>query len=353
MRLSKEDVVLRYGPVALFLLINTVLVRGMLGRPSFAAIGIVYSLNTILAAGIFLLLAIAGRMLRKKNSMAARMCAFWRLHLVIALFLVAARIWMTHIEPHWLALREVQIQSSKFDRPLRILHFSDIQSAAVGRYEERVFREIRELEPDIVIHTGDLLHPVRRDYAEEFPKLAALFATLQPPLGVYGVHGNVDTWARQNFNVETPSLRILENTEARIEFGGTTVRIYGMSPEVSGTPDVARDLIGPWVDSLQEDEFSLLLGHSPDYMASTQDFRIDLCLAGHTHGGQVRLPFIGPLTTCTYHIPKSWALGYRELDKTRLNVSGGVGCEHASYLPNIRFNCPSEMTLITIVPAGS
>ncbi len=347
---SKQDAFLKYGPVAAFLIINVVLVLAALKRPSFAAVGIIYSLNTIVAASIFLVLGIAGRPLRRNKSLLAKMCAPWRLHLVIGLVLVAARIYMTHIEPHRLVLREVQIQSSKLDRTLRILHFSDIQSAAIGPYEERVFREIRELEPDLIIHTGDLLHPIRRDYAEEFPKLAALFKTLEPPLGVYGVHGNVDTWARSQFNVKIDTLRILENTAARIEFGGTTIQMYGMSPEVSGTPDVARELIGPWVSSLQEDEFSLLLGHSPDYMAQTQDFPIDLCLAGHTHGGQVRLPFIGPLVTCTFHIPRSWALGYREIGRTRLNTSGGVGCEHVSHLPSIRFNCPPEMTLITIVP---
>ncbi len=349
---SRQDHLFKYAPLAVFLLLDAVLVLGALGKPSFKAIGIFYAFNTIFAAGVFLLFAIVGWLLRRKPSALAGMCALWRLHIVIALLLVAARIYMTHIEPHRLVLREVEIQSKKLDRPLRILHFSDIQAAAIGSYEERVFREVRELKPDLIIHTGDLLHPVRRDYAEEFLKLTALFKTLDPPLGVYGVHGNLESWAREKFNVEIDTLKILENTAARIEFAGTTIRMYGVSPEVSGTPDVAKELVQTWMNSVQEDEFSLLLGHSPDYMAGTQDFPIDLCLAGHTHGGQVCLPFIGPLVTCTFHIPRSWTLGYREVGKTRLNVSGGVGCEHASYLPNIRFNCPSEMTLITIVPAA-
>ena len=63
------------------------------------------------------------------------------------------------------------------------------------------------------------------------------------------------------------------------------------------------------------------------------------------------IPFFGPLLTLTKRIPRSWALGYREIGKTRLNVSAGIGSEHMVGLCSIRVNCPPEMTLIVIEPA--
>ena len=77
-----------------------------------------------------------------------------------------------------------------------------------------------------------------------------------------------------------------------------------------------------------------------------RDIPVDLYLAGHTHGGQIRIPFGGPIIIPS-RVPRSWARGFRELGATRLNVSAGIGCEHASRLPSMRLFCPPEMTVFS------
>jgi predicted MPP superfamily phosphohydrolase len=108
--------------------------------------------------------------------------------------LASVRVYATHIEPNNLQLREVVIQSEKIERPFTLLHLSDIQSGGIGRYETKVFQKIRALDPDLILHTGDLLQPrgglTRKG---ELPKLAALFETINPPLGMFTVEGESDT----------------------------------------------------------------------------------------------------------------------------------------------------------------
>ena len=78
------------------------------------------------------------------------------------------------------------------------------------------------------------------------------------------------------------------------------------------------------------------------------DSDVDLCLAGHTHGGQVNLPFIGALLNAS-KTPKDWAKGFTKFDHTALNVSSGIGTERIEGLPPIRFNCPPTITIFKII----
>ena len=105
--------------------------------------------------------------------------------------------------------------------------------------------------------------------------------------------------------------------------------------------------IDKWLQN-NSDSFTIILGHAPDYILSVGDSEIDLCLAGHTHGGQVNLPLIGPLLYAS-RIPKSWAKGFRNVNRTRLNVSSGIGTERTPGLPPIRFNCPPAITVFKII----
>jgi hypothetical protein len=273
------------------------------------------------------------------------------IYMALGALLFCAYVYATHIEPAMLVVREVHIENSSLQVPLRVLHISDIQSARVGRYEERAIDRIKALKPDLVLCTGDFLQPVRpATMQSELPKLSALLSTLQPPLGCYGVYGNVD-WLLHNRRVpEVGGMKILENAGVCVTSGVLRIRIYGLSNRESALPDEAMPRLAGWMETKEKDEIVLLMGHMPDYAIAASEFPADLCLAGHTHGGQVRLPLIGPLVTLTRHVPREWTLGFRKIGRARLNVSGGIGCEHLSGLPDIRLGCPPEMTLITFGP---
>ena len=94
----------------------------------------------------------------------------------------------------------------------------------------------------------------------------------------------------------------------------------------------------------------IVWGHAPDFALS--DARAELSIAGHTHGGQVRIPFFGPVVTFS-HVPRAWAEGHTVVAPQRhLVVSRGVGMERG-YAPRLRLFCPPEVVIIDVIPADA
>jgi predicted MPP superfamily phosphohydrolase len=325
----------------------------LLSRVFFTAVRIDYDAGTLLLPAALVAGAAWGWGASRRGIRSRRLRIAIAIDLAAALGLAGLRVWATHIEPHCLQVRTVRIESAKITRPLRILHFSDVQSDRVGDYEARVFAQIVDLHPDLVINTGDFLQPRRptaAKYREGILALNALVATLHPPLGVLGVAGNVDPPILENPAMPTlEGIRLLNDETADLDWGGAHIRLLGLTMRSSWGE--GKDLVENWMAERASGDFTIVLGHAPDYVPLVATQPIDLCLAGHTHGGQVRLPFIGAVATLS-HLPRGLVLGYHALGATHLNVSGGVGCEHAAGLPDLRFNCPPEMTLFEIVPVA-
>ena len=317
-------------------------------RPGFEVIKLAYAFNTIVFPLVLCCVGYVGFRMWMRSGWDGRRLSAAAAPFVLALLCFGARIYATHIEPRMLVLREVTVESPKIDRPVRILHISDIQSDAVGAYEERAFARMRELKPDLILHTGDLLHPISpATLWTELPKIAALFETLNPPGGVWGVFGDVDWRIYKEPEKNLGGLKMLEGRETTLTLAGKRFRIFGLPLLESRKWMDCRKMVEQWLETTEPEDFTILLGHAPDFVLDIQDLPIDLCLAGHTHGGQIRIPFHGPILTLSA-VPKEWARGYREVGKTRLNVSAGVGSEHAAELPAIRVNCPTEMSLIEL-----
>lgn len=339
-------------PALLFILANAVLFVLCFVLPFATAVRIVYGFNTLAMPLVLLLTgALLFRLTRSAESAKKlrRVATFWT---ITGLMLFGLRVYATHIEPHRLQIREVTIASAKVREPLTVLHITDIQSAGIGAYEARVFEKIRALDPDIILHTGDLLQPISpRTHKTELPKVAALFESLPSACKMYMVQG--DTCGPM-FNAQpedTGGIAYLHDTDTVITRPNDRIRIYGLTLGASTLGTQARDEVDRWLQA-DPDAFNIVMGHRPDYILKMNDLPIDLCLAGHTHGGQIRIPFFGPPIIFS-HIPRDWARGFRETGSTRLNVSAGIGAEHAHRLPSIRINCPPEMTLIHVVPENS
>lgn len=352
MRLFKMAMTAAGLPTWLFLGVNTVFFVFMLSCPSFAMIRQIYNFNTILLPILFLVAAVAGFRTWRHRQHDRQVLRVSVIFAVIALLAWGFRVYATHIEPYRLVLREVSIETKKVSRPLRILHITDIQSAKVGSHEQKAFARMRALAPDLVIHTGDLLQPIAPARVEtELPKIAALFHTLTPSLGIYGVIGDVDRRIRNAGAGDLGKMNILNNKEAIVEKDGVRVRMFGIPCEASRGRTDAAEAIRNWFNETEPSDFTIVLGHGPDYVMLVKDIPVDLCLAGHTHGGQIRIPFLGPIVTLS-DVPRAWARGFRQVGSTRLNVSAGIGSEHKEKVPSLRFACPPEMTLITLVPKG-
>lgn len=278
---------------------------------------------------------------------------FCGIYIFLAVDLFALRYYVTYIEPQRLVLREVRIQTPKVQQPIRILHISDIQAGSIGEYEEKIFARIAELKPDLILNTGDYLQVVPpATFESELPKLVKLIRTLNPKYGTYGVFGDTELELYRVPKEALEPLDLLSSQTVNIDTGAGVLSVHGLSLYQSNQSEWAMRTVQQWLDQSDDGEFRILMGHSPNYAMGMAEQPIDLCLAGHTHGGQVRLPFIGALTTYC-EVPKDWARGFRRVGIPYLNVSAGAGSNRRNGLPPIRFNCPTEMTLIELVPMRS
>ncbi len=324
--------------------------EGLLG-PDFEVIHQAFKFNfgqlpLLLGTGAFVLLCMK-LLFGTRSGRAALWFTF------LAVDLLCLRIYMTQIEPFRLQVREVQILTPKLTQAIRILHLSDIQAGAITRYEQDLFELIRELDPDIIINTGDYLQVVPpATFKSEFPKLMSLFRSVQPRYGSYGVFGDTDL---NFYRIPLETLKPLEMLSSRsqvLKTEGGLISLHGLSLYESKESKWALRSINGWLQQTDSQVFKILIGHSPNFALAVKDHPIDLCLAGHTHGGQVRLPFLGALVTDS-EVPESWSRGMTRIGVPLLNVSAGAGSNRFKGLPHLRFNCPTELTVIELRPTLS
>lgn len=310
------------------------------GVDLFMSVKILYYLDLMVLPA--LLIVHAGYLLRQRNNKA------WR-GIAAALFLIFVQVYVTYIEPTNLQIKEVYLHHEDFDREFVLVHLTDIQSDGIGDYERAVFEQIQSLEPHLVIHTGDLIQLYDVEEREaELRKLATLFKELNPLYGTYHVNGDCD-WPDQLRRMRFDQLAGVhtmdqKDTVLAAKEGFPSIQLFGLNLKQSRYYDEVVDQRN-W----NPEHFNIMLGHAPDYVVYQEVHRMNLCLAGHTHGGQVRVPGLGPIMTLS-NVPKEWARGFRKVNYTYLNVSAGIGAEHASGLPSIRLFCPPEITVIRIGP---
>lgn len=242
------------------------------------------------------------------------------------------------IEPHWLQVTHRALTSPKLQRPVRVALLADIQTDAPGPYEARVLRAVKKAHPDLILFAGDYLVSVPHGERNQIQRFRGIVqqADLSAPLGIFAVVGNVDRdWAPIIF-ASTP-VKVMEETQTR-DLGPLV--LTGLSMLDSANPSFR--LSG-------QRKFHLVVGHVPNY--SLGQVNADLLLAGHTHGGQVQLPGIGPLMTLC-DVPHRWASGLTEIVPGKhLLVSRGLGMER-NEAPRMRFCCRPELVIVDLMPVG-
>lgn len=243
------------------------------------------------------------------------------------------------IEPRWLDISHITLTTSKVAVPLRIAVVADVQTDAPGAYEARVFEHVMAAHADLILFAGDYIQLGKRShsYAEESAALNKIMrnADLDAPLGIYAVTGNVD-WSEdwpQIFE-GLPVTAIVETQS----FDLGPVVLTGLEMGNSFGVDVTVE---------PRDKFHIVLGHSPNFSLGPVD--ADLLLAGHTHGGQVRLPFVGPIMNLSV-VPRDWVSGATTVEPGKtLVVSRGIGMERGN-APRLRFLCRPELVIIDLLP---
>ena len=242
----------------------------------------------------------------------------------------------------------------------RILHVSDIHFDKKVRQNRGLWEALHNSSADIVLITGDFI--THDSYIE---LLGEFLAGSKAPDGIYGILGNHDyyyrtlwqhvrhsifgkdyvpnDWQRLVGSLQQIEIKILINHQVSIKSArGPQIYIEGTDDPVLGKPEISDPNSDHQLANLR-----ILLSHSPDilYSSEIRKKRFDLLLSGHTHGGQIRVPGVGPLLTGTRYARRNETYGmFRSPNGMAVNVSSGIGY---SLMP-LRINCPAELILIEI-----
>jgi uncharacterized protein len=256
------------------------------------------------------------------------------------------------IEPHRLSLTELTVTTDRLpaaSEPIRVLHISDLHIERWTARETAVLQFVQQANPDLIVISGDYVNLSYNEDAETQRLVVRLLRQLSAPHGVYAVLGSPPVDLRQTvlpIFAEVPHIKLLRGDWQVVEMGenGRSLAILGMDCTHHLPTDRAR------LDQLHQLAPNglpqLFLYHSPELMPEAAAREIDLYLCGHTHGGQVRLPLLGPILTSS-QLGRRYVMGLYREGRTHLYISRGIGLEGLS-APRVRFLAPPEMTLVTI-----
>lgn len=223
---------------------------------------------------------------------------------------------------------------------LTILHLSDLHDKEFGEKQEALVSLINRQHFDLVAVTGDL---VNRKKPRVQPGLDLIRQLRGKP--VFFVPGNHDWWTGFEYRdrLAGAGARVLVNEAERLRINGEHLWVVGVDD-----PFLRRDdLDGALSEVTDASAPRILLAHAPRIFEDAARAGVDLVLAGHTHGGQVRLPLIGALITPGGGFFPKFDYGEYTTGKTTMIITGGLG---ESHLP-IRFNIPPEIVLVTLKTA--
>ncbi len=220
----------------------------------------------------------------------------------------------------------------------RILFISDLHIDGIDGLDRRLIEIVSRQKVDLCLLGGDYRMEMYGPYGAVKEKLVALVQNIHAPDGVFGILGNHDCIEIAP-ELEDASICMLINESTMIERNGQTICVCGVDdPHYYQCHDLDKAMA-----EVPGDAFSILLAHSPEIINGLGDHPVDLCLCGHTHGGQVCLPGFGPVFT---HCPVSrqFISGRWQYNNTLGYTSWGAG---SSGVP-VRYNCPPEVVVITL-----
>ncbi len=230
------------------------------------------------------------------------------------------------VEPGWLKVRHQKIGSATKHR---FIHFSDLHHKGDREYLESVVKTITDLAPDFVCFTGDII-----EQAKFQPEALEILSGIRSPM--FGVPGNHDFWCGAGFGPVQKCFAAKGGAwlmNERREIAGGKINLIGIPCLFLNQP------VPPSSSQVK----NILLLHYPAWVKKLGDRKFDLLLAGHSHGGQVRIPFYGA-PVVPFGVDE-YDMGLFQTPAGPLYVNPGIG-----YLSScsFRFNCRPEITVIEI-----
>lgn len=226
---------------------------------------------------------------------------------------------------------------------LRIIQLTDLHYGPLMPIQtiEHIVRRTNRLIGDVIVCTGDYVH--ESNATEQIKTVWPVLSRLAAPMGVYSILGNHDHWADTG-----ESIRALQQSGQDLRHRAIALERDGQQLWLAGAGDLWEDHrdLDTLLEEIPDDACRIVLAHNPDTADTGYASRIDLMLAGHTHGGQVNLPIVGAPVIPVKN--KTYTSGLKRSPcGTRVFISKGIGW---SVYP-VRFNCFPEIAVLELIPA--
>jgi len=256
-------------------------------------------------------------------------------------------IYSTWIAPFNLGVTNEQLHTARLNAgasPLRVLHIGDLHLERITARERRLNALIQSLAPDLIVFSGDFVNISYADDPQAEAEIREIISEWQAPLGVYCVQGTytVESRARvQVFTTGLDNLRLLDDDWVPLQTQSGMVYVLGMTTTHRLPQDQAT--VKRLAADAPPDAFKLVVTHAPDVIPEADEAGYDLYVCGHTHGGQLRFPFIGAVFSGSA-LGMEYVMGRYDLNHLTAYTSRGVGLEGMG-APRARFLCPPEIIM--------
>jgi predicted MPP superfamily phosphohydrolase len=261
-------------------------------------------------------------------------------------------VYATRFEPFRLGVTRVEIQTPKLPtgRRIRLVQIADLHIERITRRERDLIEQVNALDADFCLYTGDYLNFSYIGEPEAITEARQVLSAIHARHGAYAVRGThqVDPNALLPTLFAELPIRWLRSEHVTARHDGCAITFAGASCTRAREIDVPA--VERALSDVPQDIFTVLLYHTPDLVPEAIAAGADLYLAGHTHGGQIRLPLYGAVMTAT-EVGKRYEMGRYDVDGLTLYVSRGLGMEGKG-APRARFLCPPEIVCIDVVGTG-
>ncbi len=309
----------------------------------------------VICTGSLALLLLCALALRRKRHESewgrntdTHVAVFPRVFGILSFLILLTVLYGAVVEPRMIVVTERTVPFP-YSKPLTIAVVSDFH---VGPYKgtpflQRVVKRINDLHPDLVFLAGDFLFD-----GSSSPSDLAPFKDLLPSIGTYAVLGNYDTSNAVGNTEQAALVDTLNGMNVHVlRDASITARTSGGPLGIAGVRDVRTEGADPGkaFGQIPAGTPTILIAHNPDIILDWRSLQAKLIISGHTHGGQVRLPFYGPIPPLPTRLGRKYDQGTFTLTGgTVLAITRGVG-ETAS---RVRLFAPPEILLLRTVPGS-
>jgi predicted MPP superfamily phosphohydrolase len=278
--------------------------------------------------------------------------ACWVVGCTLNALVSGAMVYATRFEPFRLSVTQIEVQTRKLPvgKRIRLVQIADLHIERITRRERDLIEQVNALDADYALYTGDYLNFSYIGEPEAIAEARQVLGAIKACHGAYAVRGThqVDPNALLPTLFEGLPIRWLRSEHVTVRHDGCAITFAGAS--CSRMREIDVPAVGRALRDVPQDTFTVLLYHTPDLVPQAIAAGADLYLAGHTHGGQIRLPLYGAVMTAT-EAGKRYEMGRYDVDGLTLYVSRGLGMEGKG-APRARFLCPPEIVCIDVTGIG-